>query len=338
MKFSVSFVVVNFNGSSLLQDCLNSLCPQSDSQVILVDNGSSIPYEPFVPSELKGRLKVTRNERNLGFAEAASQGLRLAQGEWRVLLNNDVVLASDFVEKLQDSIRKYPQYLIFAPLVLIRDFPEYVDSAGLGIFLDGVCRCRGWQEKRQLYQKPVEVLGAVGSVAVFHQSVLEKVGYFDSDFFLYLEDLDFSLRSQWLGLKCLYAPELVAWHVRSSTVGKHTPEKAYHVERNHVWVAVKNFPTAFLFLAPFFTLWRYLLQGWAALSYRGITGNFIRSYSRMALVGILFRAYRDAFCGLAKMVAKRRDIFRDQRRISSWQFFKILWRHQLRWRDFALKD
>ena len=72
--------------------------------------------------------------------------------------------------------------------------------------------------------------------------MLEEIGGFDDDFFLYCEDTDLGLRARWAGWKCLYVPEAVVEHHYSHSAGRASPLKAYYVERNRLFVLVKNFP------------------------------------------------------------------------------------------------
>ena len=177
----------------------------------------------------------------------------------------------------------------------------------------------------------------VGAVAAIHRKVWTDVSGFDEDFFMYLEDSEWGLRAAWRGHRCLYLPQLMAWHKHSSTTGKHTAEKAYWVERNHLWCAVKNFPLPLLLLSPFYTCYRYVLQACAAATNRGITSAFMRSYTRAELARVLWRAYRDAILGLPAMWRKRREIMRG-RRLTTLEFLLRFRRYRLSWRDFAFKD
>lgn len=334
-----SFIVVNFNGEKILRDCLESLLKQSDSdfEVIMVDNGSLVSWKPFVPKELYNKLTVIENPNDTGFAPASNQGISAASGKWIIIINNDVVLDDNFLSRFREETYKYPNTFIFTPKVLIQDLPDYIDSSGLGVFMDGIARCRGWQEPEKNYRLPAEVLGATGSVAIFHKKVFNDIGLFDEGFFMYLEDLDIALRAVWHGYKCQYLPGISACHKHSSTVGKHTIEKAYLVERNHIWVALKNFPLTLLVIAPFYTVYRYLLQGYAAFTHQGITSSFFRTYSWKQRIQMLFMAYRDAILGIPKALRERKKIMRS-RRVSSAVFLKIILKHRLSWREFAFKD
>ena len=335
----VSFLVLNFNGREMLRDCLSSILAQTepDFEVVLVDNGSRTPCEPYIPEGLKSRLRLIKIPHNLGFAGGHNRGIGAARADWIVPVSNDVALEPDFLAAFRREAGRWPQYKMFNAQVILKGFPQVIDATGLELFWDGVARCRGWQEDRRLYQDSAEVLGPSGSVPIIHREVFERVGLLDESFFCFAEDTDFALRAQWQGIATRYLPSVIASHIRSATIGRHSEQKAYLVERNHIWVAWKNFPLRLLLLMPFFTAFRYVLQGWAAMTGQGIPGNFVRAYSRRKLALILLKAYWDAFRRLPEMLEKRRRI-RVSRKISSFEFMRILRRHCLSWRDFAFKD
>src|SRR5260370_1660344 len=80
--------------------------------------------------------------------------------------------------------------------------------------------------------------------------MLEEIGLFDESFFLYCEGTDLGLRARWAAWECLYVPDAVVEHRYSHSAGKASMLKAYYVERNRLFLAVKNFPIADLLLIP----------------------------------------------------------------------------------------
>src|SRR5207237_8032674 len=128
---------------------------------------------------------------------------------------------------------------------------------------DGSSKQRGHLFPVGEFDREEEVLLASGSAALYRRAMLEGIGLFDEDFFLYCEDTDLGLRARWAGWKCLYAPQAVVHHHYSHTAGRATPLKAYYVERNRLFLLVKNFPLRSLMLAPLVTIARY---GWHVIS------------------------------------------------------------------------
>ena len=335
----VSAIVVTLNGGDLLRDALASLFAQTHQalEVILVDNGSRNDSVAGVASAYGSRLRVIRNERNEGFARANNQGIREARGEWVLLLNDDAVAAPGAVEALMALADQTPDVGMLACRVLRHDAPQIFDSVGLLVYPDGVCRCRGWEEKDLgQYDRAEEVLAPHGAAGAYRKAMLDEIGGFDESYFAYLEDLDLGMRGQLRGWSCWYVPTAVVTHHKSSTRGNYSKFKAYHVERNRIWNAVKLMPRVILLASPLFTLNRYLLQAYAAATHRGASGEFVKEYSYPELLVILVRAYAAALVRLPEMLAKRRAIART-RTISDDAWLRLISRYKLDAIELALK-
>jgi GT2 family glycosyltransferase len=335
----VSAIVVNWNGARFLEECLASLFAQTwpAIEVILVDNGSVDGSADAAEQRWGSRLKVLRNKRNEGYARGNNIGIAQASGEWLFLLNNDAVLAPDAVEQLMRFADGRTEVGMLACRVVCYDQPNIIDSVGLVIYPDGVCRTRGWEEKDLgQYDKAEEVLCPCGSASAWRRKMIDDIGGFDESYFAYLEDLDLGMRGQLAGWKCWYVPEARARHAKSMTSGNYSTFKAYHVERNRIYNAVKLLPRFILFVSPLFTLNRYLLQFYAAWTHRGLSGHFVKEYSWAGLLFVMIRAYSAALVRLPEMLVKRRRISRA-RRISVGEWYSLISRFKLDAIELALK-
>ena len=330
---------MNRDGGGLLGEALDSLFAQTwtNLEVILVDNASRDGSADAEAARFGDRLRVIRNPRNEGFARGNNQAFAVATGEWVFLLNNDAVLAPEAVEEAMRGVADRPDVGMVACRVLVYDKPHVFDSTGLLLYPDGVCRPRGWEEKDLgQYDRPDEVLAPSGSACAWRRTMLDAVGCFDESYFAYLEDLDLGLRGQIGGWKCLYVPTSVARHAKSMNSGNHSKFKAYHVERNRIYNAVKLLPGFILMMSPLFTLNRYLLQFYAARTQRGLPSRFMKDYSWLGLLGVLARAYGAALLKLPEMVRKRRAIART-RRITVDEWYGLISRFKLDAIELALK-
>jgi len=335
----VSAIVVNRNGARLLPESLASLFAQTwkEIEVILVDNASSDGSADAAREQYGERLRILRNARNEGFARGNNQAIELARGEWVFLLNNDAVLDPRAIEELMRAVGGRPDVGMLACRVLCYDKPNVIDSVGLLIYPDGVCRPRGWEEKDTgQYDRPEEILAPVGSASAWRRAMIDAVGAFDESYFAYLEDLDLGMRGQLEGWKALYVPTAVARHAKSTTAGNYSKFKAYQVERNRIYNAVKLLPRFILFVSPLFTLNRYLMQFYAAMTHRGLSDQLLKEYSWLELAWILARAYGAALIRLPALLAKRRGIAR-RRRISVAEWYRLISRHKLDAIELALK-
>jgi GT2 family glycosyltransferase len=167
--------------------------------------------------------------------------------------------------------------------------------------------------------------------------MLEDIGLYDEDFFAYADETDMGWRAQLAGWECIYNPKAIVYHFHSASSGTYSPMKAFLVERNRIWVSVKNFPFLLLLFGQLFTFWRYLLQAYGALTGKGAAGRFTSDFSRVELVKILVRVYLSLWKQLPLMLRKRRIIQRNKR-ISNLEIYKLVKRFGISAKEIALRE
>jgi len=336
----VSVIVVNYNRAELLRECLVSLAAQNYSflEILVVDNGSSDSSVDVVRSFSDERVRLLPLDHNLGFAGGCNAGIQEARGEFVALINNDAVATQEWVEEIVKVIRASGSSVgMWASKVLFFE-TDIVDKAGHLMYPDGQNRGRGTGEKDTgQYQVLEETLFPDGCAAVYRKRMLDEVRGFDETFFAYGDDADLGIRSRWRGWECLYVPGAVVYHHHSSTSGPYSMQKIYWIERNRLWLAVKNFPLPLLMFCPLLTLNRWLWNLLAALLRQGSAGNFRQHASLWDLVRTVLRAYGDGVRQLGKMFQKRKQI-RTTRRITDLDFYRLLFRFRLSGRVMAFHD
>ncbi len=321
-------------GPSLLE-CLGSLARQSRKEfdVIIVDNSG----KGLVRLSEAGRLGATVLETvdNLGFGAALNEGIRNSQAPYIATLNDDAVAHPDWLAALIEALDERQDVGSCASQVRLMG-QDRLDSAGMLIAADGTSKQRGHGEPPSKFYKREEVLCPSGSAAIYRRKMVERVGLFDGDFFLYCEDTDLGLRAQWAGWKCLYVPDAVAEHEYSRTAGKASPLKAYYVERNRLMLAAKNFPAPELLKMPASTVARYFWHSFEAMSGHGTAGRFQASGGGGVLqMGyIAARAHLAAAWHLGRIWKKRREI-RYFARITPEQFREVLRKYSITPRQVA---
>jgi len=335
----VSAIVVNRNGREWLDECLEALFAQTwpDLEVILVENGSTDGSGDAAVARWGGRLRCVRNARNEGFARGNNQGIAEARGEWLFLINNDATADPRCVEELMAAAAGRPDAGMFACRIVRHEQPDVLDSAGLLLYPDGMCRSRGWEEPDgPPYDRSEEVLCPHGAAGLWRKAMLDEVGGFDETYFAYLEDLDLGFRAQLGGWRCWYVPGARVRHRKSATAGNWSKFKAFHAERNRIFNAVKLLPRFILIISPAFTLNRYLLMSYAAATKRGLSSDFVREYSYGELLWVLIRAHLAALWRLPEMLRKRRAIAR-KRKLSTAEWYRLISRFKLDAIELALK-
>jgi len=339
-KIPVSVIVVNWNGRDHLELCLGSLLRQTlpRIEVLLVDNASSDGSVDLVRERFGNAVRILPQEKNLGYGEGLNQGIRAARGRYLFCLNSDTEVAPACLATLVDAADRYPNAGSLAPKILSFGNPEIIDNVGHLLYPDGLSRGRGRLERDVgQYDHEEEILIFSGCAALLRRAMLTDVGFFDPDLFAYCEDTDLALRSQLAGWRCRYVPAAVVYHKYSAATSPYSPQKAFLVERNRVWVSVKTLPGPALAASPFFTLLRLSTQAWGALTGRGAAGRFTETHSSRALIAVLLHAWLAALRQLPRTWRKRRQIQRHRRRDSA-DFFEWLRRYRMTAREVALKD
>jgi GT2 family glycosyltransferase len=337
----VSIIIVNCNGRGFLQGCLESIFNQScsDFEIIFIDNGSTDDSVQYVKEKFPDVI-IIENRENLGFARANNQGIAIAKGKYIALLNNDTVVDREWIKSLLAKAESSSEKVgMWAGKILSMQEPGKIDSVGgLMISPDGIAKGRGrLEEDVGQYDNDDEVFIPSACAALFKKEMLDEIGLFDEDFFAYCEDTDIGLRARLAGWRTVSVPKAVVYHYYSGTTGKYTSMKAYLVERNHVWLAVKNFPLSRLLFFPFYTIWRYMFQVYGILLKRGAGGRFVEDFSGARLFIILVKAFWSALGGIPMMARKRHSV-QAKRAVSKKEISDWFKRYGLSMKELVLKD
>lgn len=327
----VSVVVVNWNGRHHLTECLDSLAAQtfSDFEVVLVDNGSSDGSVALV-EEHYPTVKILPLAENTGFARGNNLGFAQAQGEYLVTLNNDTRTEPGWLAALVAAADADPRIGMVGSRICTYAEPDRLDSIGVGICPDGMSRAAYRLRRFSTLglNGVIDILLPSACAALYRRAMLDEVGGFDEEFFAYCEDTDLGLRGRLAGWRAVAALEAVVLHKYSQTGGALSPFKLRLVERNHYWVALKNFSWPALLLLPLTTLGRLFWQGRTFLSGGWRGPGAATAPSSKALLAAMVLGCGEALLGTPRMLARR-----GPRRLSAAAWRQLLGRHRLSFRD-----
>lgn len=261
MKPKISVIIPNWNGKKYLKTCLDSLKNQSfkNFEIILVDNGSRDESIEFVKS-CYPEIQIISLWENTGFSKAVNTGIKKAKGEYILLLNNDTEADPNLLKNLNSALKKYHDYYFYACKILCFDKRDTIDSAGDGLYINGIAYRKGHHQKDKLeFNEIKEVFGACGAAALYRKKLFSKIGFFDEDFFAFYEDVDINFRAQLAGFRCLYIPSAIVYHIGHGTLKVENLFVQRLSLRNRFFVLIKNAPLK-LFLRYFreiiwFHLW-----------------------------------------------------------------------------------
>lgn len=224
-KDLVSVNILNTNERKYLGRCLSSVIAQTypKIEITLIDNGSTDGSVEFVKENFP-QVKIIENNANLYYCAGHNRGINQAKGEFILILNVDIFLEPDFVEKLVEGIKKSSEYgaaqaKIYNFVRTKEDEVKIIDTVGIVVTKSrrNFDLGQGMYDYGQ-FDQPGEVFGADGAAPLYRRSALEKVKvfgeYFDEDFLIYREEVDLSWRLQMAGYKTVYVPEAKAYHIR----------------------------------------------------------------------------------------------------------------------------
>ena len=239
----VSIVIPNYNGKHFLENCLKSVFEQTikDQEVIVVDNGStdgSLEYLKTCPG-----VRVLALDKNYGFCRAVNEGIKAAESDYVILLNNDTEVDKAFASELLNAIQSDEKIFSCSSKMIQFHKRELMDDAGDYYCALGWAFGRGKGDAVEKYTESKDVFAACAGAAIYRKKMLESLGYFDEKHFAYLEDIDIGYRARIHGYRNVYAPKAIVYHVGSGFSGSaHNAFKVKLSSRNNVYLAYKNMP------------------------------------------------------------------------------------------------
>lgn len=260
MKFLVS--LVTYNGIEYIENCLDSLFNQTfkNFEVKALDNGSTDGTADYLINNYP-QIDLIRKKKNIGFAKGHNELLKNIFTEYVLILNQDMILNDDYLEKCIGFMENNPNYSVVSGKLfrLVNNTKtNIIDSLGMRIR-------KNWQvvnigenlkenEIDERLNKSRDVFGVTATSPIFRFKDLEKIisgdkDYFDEDFFSCKEDVDLAIRMIWAGCKAYILTDALAYHYRgtkfiSKNVRKNRRQKSaftnYYSYKNHLFFLVKN--------------------------------------------------------------------------------------------------
>jgi GT2 family glycosyltransferase len=240
----VSAVVVNWNSGTWTRTCLAHLEAQTVpfGRIIVVDNGStdgSVEWLRAWPG-----IELIPLGENVGFAVANNVGIAQCRSEFVLLVNPDVELASEYVERILPAFED--DHVGSVTGKLLRPGPgRLIDSTGHTVYGMGWAENRGEELPDRGDDREEEIFGVCAAAAAYRLAALKETAMngevFDESYFAYIEDVDLDWRLRWLGWKAWYVPSAVGIHHRSSTGGRYAAPIMRHILKNRFLTVMKNY-------------------------------------------------------------------------------------------------
>ena len=233
---------------------LDTLPLEDDSiEVIVVDNASKEDEATQIEQRYP-QVKVIRSNENLGFAGGNNLGIQAAQGKYLFFLNNDTLLSpqTSDIRHLTNRLESSPKIGMVCPKIKFAWGTNPIQYAGYTplskITLRNTAIGCGEADNGQ-YDTPHPTPYAHGAAMMVKREVIDKVGLMPECFFLYYEELDWSMMIRRTGYDIWYEPACTIFHKESQTTGQNSPLRTYYITRNRLLFVKRNNPNATRYLS-----------------------------------------------------------------------------------------
>ncbi len=241
-ELSVGIVVLNWNGWRETAECLESMrrVKHPGVEMLIVDNGSTDGSREILEKKFP-EIPLLAVEENRGYAGGNNIGIRhwLDRGKDCIaLINNDVVVRSDFLTPLVSAIESDRRLGLVAPLIRRREAPNQIQCAGMEVSIPlGLTRLTGFGEvDAGQYDGARAVDFLIGACLLVRRAVFEQVGLLDESYFVYGEDTEFVHRASRSGFRAAVVGQSKVWH-RGRAASDQVPGLfLYYATRNDILV------------------------------------------------------------------------------------------------------
>ena len=255
MKIEVSIITINYNGLEDTCALIEAIPFNENMEVIIVDNASN-NQEGETIAKRYPQVKVIQSDQNLGFAGGNNLGIQAAQGKYLFLINNDTCFKEFNIDALIDRMESSPEISIVCPKIRYAWGNNPIQFAGYTPLSKNTVRNRAigyGEEDHGQYETAHPTPYAHGAAMLIRRDAIEKVGLMPECYFLYYEELDWSIMFTRAGYQIWYEPTSSIYHKESQSTGQNSPLRTYYLTRNRLLLVrrnpeVFNKPLAYLYL------------------------------------------------------------------------------------------
>jgi GT2 family glycosyltransferase len=240
---SVSIVIVNYNGQEFLKRCLLTLSSTKypNYDITVVDNASTDGSIEWLESfSSNSKIRIIKNSENVGHAEGCNIGVRMTKGKYIVFLDSDIEFkAENWLWELVNVMENYPSVGLAQAKIVLAEDKRYLDYVCVAIDALGTWAAN-YGSKEERFKENSEILAASSGCCIIQRILFNQVGGFDSDYFIYDDDTDFSFRIRLMGYRVLFVPSAVVIH-RGGILRGISGGMLYHSSKNRLHTALKNY-------------------------------------------------------------------------------------------------
>ena len=242
MSIELSIITVNYNGLEDTCALIDTIPSDNTIEVIVVDNGSNID-EASIIQQRYPHVFAIRSKENLGFAGGNNIGIREATGKYLFLINNDTVFEHFNVQALIQRLESSPNIAMVCPKIRFTWAPQPIQFAGYTPLSTVTLRNQAigyGEDDHGQHDTPHSTPYAHGAAMLVKHEAVKRVGLMPECYFLYYEELDWSLMFTRAGYQIWYDPSCTIFHKESQSTGVDSPLKTYYITRNRLLFASRN--------------------------------------------------------------------------------------------------
>jgi hypothetical protein len=289
----LSIIIVNWNNKDILQDCLNSIYRTHNAskyEIIVVDNNSEDGSVELIKDEFPNVVLLENNE-NLGFTKANNQAIKIARGNYILLLNNDTVVTNTYCfDRMIELMEKNPQVGILGCKLLYPD--GTLQSCGesfpsvWGIFKSQILFTKTWKrfgKNKQGDNHFKEIDFICGACLMTRKEILDQAGLFKEEYFMYGEDVEFCYRVHKAGYDIGVLTDESIIHLHSKSTEKNLTEMLYHSITNDLKnLRMLHHSKLEVLFAKIFHLIGILIRAFLVIFRKGKKpGDYLRLFKRL---------------------------------------------------------
>ena len=244
-NFDISIIIVSFNTKNILINCIESIFQNMNGinfEIIVVDNNSTDGTKVFLNQISKRKnVRCIYLKENKGFGIANNTGMRISSGKYILLLNSDTEVVNDVIQKCMEWMGGHESYGVISPNLYNKDG----SIQGTGGYFPNLLRVFSWMtiqdipfvdllikpfhpmrsnsfyNGNEFYRKERDLDWVTGAFFMLRRETFNDVGFFDNDFFMYTEEVEYCFRIKEKGWKIKYLPISGVIHLggASSTIG-----------------------------------------------------------------------------------------------------------------------
>ncbi len=259
MNKSVFIILVNWNNTKYTIDAIREVKKQTyaNCRIIVVDNNSNTKPDKEI-LKIESKATIIQTGENLGYSGGNNRGMEYAlrqQADFILFMNSDVFLDPKMIGNLVKAMDKDKNLGAVGPRIYYyQDKKKIWFIEGPINWIKGTTHSLHQGEKdKGRFKRPIATDRLAGTAMLIRSEILEKIGGFDETYFMFLEDVDLSVRIRKEGYMLKTIPQAILWHNESTTTGgKDSKKTIYYYTRNKLYFMRKNanfffFMTSFLY-------------------------------------------------------------------------------------------